>query len=125
MSKTEKQQLGDKGEKAARYFLEKKGHTIVQTNYRYKHLEIDIISALEHLLIVSEVKSYFKPPLGAAEYRVNKKKQENLITAAQSFIYENQKYQEWPVRFDVIIVNYSVYPLSVRHYEGAFWADHF
>ena len=123
MPETQKQQLGKQGELKAVQYLEKKGQKILITNYRYKHLEIDIISLQDNTLIISEVKSFNSPELGAAEYRVTKNKQQNMIKAAYAFLNDNKQYEDYGVRFDIIIVDFSKYPLNIRHYEGAFWAD--
>jgi ribonuclease HII len=55
VSKTSKQ-IGDKGEDQACIYLEKKGHTIVQRNWKTKWCEIDIISILNDTIYFVEVK---------------------------------------------------------------------
>lgn len=123
MSKTQKQQLGQKGEELAAGFLQSKGHRIISRNYRFQKSELDIISIKDNTLVVSEVKSYLSPPLGAAEYRVHKKKQRQIILGAYGFLGQHPKYENMDVRFDVLIVNFSVYPAEIIHYQGAFWDE--
>ena len=122
MSK-DKQALGQKGEDAACCFLEKSGHKIIARNYRYGRSELDIVSLFEDALVVSEVKSFVSRPLGAAEYRVNKKKQQQIIQGTYGFLEEYPEHQGRDIRLDVIIVDYSSYPESITHYPGAFWQD--
>lgn len=119
--KSEKQQLGHKGELLAQNFLTEQKHTVIAKNWRFKHCEIDIISIEQGVLVITEVKSYYKPPLGAAELRITKAKQRNIITAAYAFLDENPKYQGFPVRLDVIIVNFSQYPASITQHKSAFY----
>ena len=46
-----------------------------------------------------------------------------MIQAAYAFLKDNRQYEGYGIRFDVIIVDFSKYPLNIRHYEGAFWAN--
>lgn len=121
MKQTQKQALGKNGENAACAFLEKQGHIIIQRNFRQGRSEIDIISLQDSTLVVSEVKSYYAQPLGAAEFRVNKKKQQRIIQGVYGFLDENPKYQGNDVRLDVIIVNFSNYPAEITHHQGAYY----
>lgn len=123
MTQTSKQVLGKNGEKIACTFLENHGHLIIKKNYRKGRAEIDIISLENKTLVISEVKSYHALPLGAAEYRVNKKKQRQIIQGAYGFLDENPKYQGYDVRLDVIIVDFSEYPAKVTHHQGAYFDE--
>jgi len=123
MKQTPKQALGKNGEKIACTFLENHGHRIIKKNYRKGRSEIDIISLENKTLVISEVKSYYALPLGAAEYRVNKKKQRQIIQGAYGFLDENPKYQGYDVRLDVIIVDFSEYPAKVKHHQGAYYDE--
>ena len=123
MPKTQKQQLGKKGEDLAVDFLKSKGHSLVARNFRFQKSELDIISSSDDVLVISEVKSYQKLPLGAVEYRVDKKKQRQIILGAYGFLAENSQFENSAVRFDVLVVNFSEYPAQVIQYQGAFWDE--
>ena len=123
MSKTQKQQLGQRGEDLAVRFLEAGGHHIITRNYRFQKSELDIVSLKDKTVVISEVKSYLRPPLGAAEYGVHKKKQRQIILGTYGFLAENPEYENMDVRFDVLIVNFSVYPAQIIRHEGAFWDE--
>jgi len=123
MKQTQNQVLGKNGEDTAAAFLEKAGHIILKRNYRKGRSEIDIISLNESTIVISEVKSFYADPLGLVEYRVNKKKQQQIIRAAYGFLAENPKYQGFDVRLDVIIVNFSSYPAQITQHQGAFYDD--
>jgi len=123
MKQTSKQILGKNGEKLACAYLEKHGHHVIKKNYRKGRSEIDIISLENSTLVISEVKSYHADPLGAAEYRVNKKKQRQIIQGAYGFLDENPKYQGYDVRLDVIVVDFSRYPAKVTHHQGAYYDE--
>lgn len=121
--KPSKHLLGQKGEQQAVDYLINNNYQIVARNYRYGRSEIDIICQKHNVLIFCEVKSFKSNPLEAAEHRVNKKKQQQIISGAYGFLYENTGYEKMDVRFDVIIVNFSEYPAIITHHNAAFWLD--
>ncbi len=123
MKLPQKHRLGKKGEQLACRFLESKGLSIIATNYRAGHGEIDIIARGDELLVFAEVKSYFAKPLDPPELRVSKKQQKNIIRTAYAFLDEHHEWQNHSVRYDILIVNFSRYPAEITHYEGAFWQD--
>lgn len=123
MPATSKQQLGQKGEQLAAEYLLKKGHTLVARNFRSGHSELDIISTIGKTLVVTEVKSFATPPPDAAEFRVHLRKQRTLFRGAYGFLQEHTEYESYNLRFDVIIVDFSVYPATLTHYEAAFWDE--
>jgi len=117
------QTLGETGEKLAQKYLEQNSHTIICTNYRSGRSELDIISVYDSTLVVTEVKSFHSKPLGVAEFRVNKRKQQQIIKGVYGFLDENPKYQGQDVRLDVIVVDFSSYPANIKHHQGAFFDD--
>ena len=123
MTKTSKQQLGQKGEDLAADYLQKRGHKIVTRNYRHGKGELDIVSINNDVLVVSEVKSFYTPPLGAAEFRVNKAKQRQIIQTTYAFLAEHPNYGSGGVRFDVIVVDFSAWPARITHHQAAFWDE--
>ena len=97
--KPAKQILGKKGEQAAVDYLIKNNYQIIARNYRYRKSEIDIICQKENTLIFCEVKSYQSKPLDAAEFRINKKKQEQIILGAYGFLNDHPQYENMDIRF--------------------------
>lgn len=123
MKQTQNQALGKKGEDLACTFLKKNNHTILFRNYRTGRSELDIISEEESVVVISEVKSFFANPLGAPEFRVNKRKQQQIIQGCYGFLDENPSYQGRDIRLDVIIVDFSSYPAKIIQYKGAIFED--
>ena len=123
MKQTQKQNLGKNGESVACSYLEKDGHQIIKRNYRSGRSEIDIISLQNFILVVSEVKSFYANPLGAVEFRVNKKKQQQIIRGVYGFLDENPKYKGYDVRLDIFIVDFSKYPAKITQHQGAFYEE--
>lgn len=82
-------QKGNLGESAACNYLTSKGWRIIERNWRFSHLEIDIIAQNENYIAFVEVKTrkYVKDsPYGTAAQAVNRSKQQNIIKAAQVYL---------------------------------------
>ena len=120
---TDKQKLGKNGELLALQFLEKKGFKKISQNYRFGKGEIDIICEYENDIIIVEVKSVRIDGFGSGEERITPKKQKMIIETTYGFLSENEKYSDFGVRFDVVVVNFKKYPAEVVHYESAFWQN--
>ncbi len=120
---TDKQKLGKNGELLAPQFLKKKGYQKVKQNYRYGKGEIDIICEYGYDLIVVEVKSVRIDGFGSGEERITPKKQKMIIDTTYGFLTEFEKYADYGVRFDVVVVNFKKYPAEIVHYESAFWQN--
>jgi putative endonuclease len=121
--KPPKHVLGQKGEQHAVNYLIENNYKIIARNYRSGKSEIDIICREDETLIFCEVKSYQSKPLEAVEFRVNKKKQQQVIQGAYGFINDHPPYEGMDIRFDVMIIDFSSYPVEITHYQAAFWLD--
>lgn len=111
---------GQKGEELACEYLINKGYIILEKNWRYKHLEIDIIAEKENVIIVVEVKYRSYTAYGEPEVFVNKQKQKFLIEAINQYIYQKDIDKE--VRFDIIAISKKKDNYSIHHIEDAFYA---
>lgn len=112
--------LGKAGEESAARFLCEKGYTILQTNYRTRHGEIDIIANHGGSLVFIEVKTrkgnFLETPLAA----VTKNKQHHISMAAQLYLSNNNLFDK-DARFDVIAVNFADKKVPrIEHIENAF-----
>ena len=115
----EHNETGTKGEELAATFLTGKGYAILETNWRFKNLEADIIAMISKTLVVAEVKTRKSNFFGEPETFVNKQKQGNLIKAAHEYIERNKLDLE--VRFDIISVIVGSNPPTINHIEDAFY----
>lgn len=111
-------QLGEKGEEIAMHFLKKQNFSILETNWRYGHLEIDIIAEDESTLIFCEVKTRSSARMGAPEHFVTLQKQRHLIKAAHFYIQNHQKNKE--ARFDIISIVTAGNQHTINHIKEAF-----
>ncbi len=120
---TDKQILGKKGEQLTADYLEKKGYKIIDRNFRFGKGEIDIVCKYGDDLVIVEVKSVRVNGYGEGEERISIKKQKKIINTAYAFLDQHEEYLDFGVRFDVVVVNFSQYPVDIRHYTGAFWQN--
>lgn len=111
-------QLGNDGENIATAYLAKKGYTILDTNWRYGHLEVDIIAEHNGTVVFCEVKTRTSNTFGSPEQFVTKLKQNNLIRAANFYVTKNHCTQE--VRFDIIGIIQKGDTSEITHLEDAF-----
>jgi putative endonuclease len=112
-------QKGNEGEEIARAHLLKMGYTILEKNWRHKHLEIDIIASINSTLVIVEVKLRANAFFGNPEEFVTISKQKKLIKAADFYIKENNI--NWETRFDIIAIIQNTNELRVEHFDGAFY----
>jgi putative endonuclease len=117
----EHNETGAKGEELAANFLKEKGYDILETNWKFKNLEADIIAAFKNTLVIVEVKTRSNNYFGEPEVFVNKQKQRNLIKAANEYV---QKYNiGYDVRFDIVSIVMKGNPPIINHIEDAFYAS--
>ncbi|MCE3279147.1 MAG: hypothetical protein K0S44_1338 [Bacteroidetes bacterium] len=115
----EHNETGEKGEVLAANYLKNKGYTVMETNWRFKNLEADIIAIIDDTMVVAEVKTRKSNFFGEPETFVTKQKQRNLIKAANEYV---ERYQiDLEVRFDIISVILNSNGNSVNHIESAFY----
>ena len=117
----EHNELGKVGEDAAAFFLSNLDYRLHERNWRYGHLELDIIAEWHGEYVFVEVKSSrngrFKNPLD----RVDLEKKSNIMSAAAAYL--RLKRIDSPFRFDVITVVGTAHPFNITHYKNAFSAD--
>lgn len=114
-----KDELGKAGEEAARSYLVKKGYKILETNWRHRHKEIDIIASEGNELVIVEVKTRDENCLEEPWAAVSNKKIRNLVTAANAWIQKNGIDLE--TRFDVISIVFSGRgKFELKHFPSAF-----
>jgi putative endonuclease len=120
MEKNNSSEIGKKGEEIACNYLIEKGFEILEKNWRFKHLEVDIIATKDNLLAIVEVKYRSYTTYGEPEVFVNKQKQKFLIEAANRYVID--KNIDKDVRFDIIAISKKGDGFSIHHIEDAFYA---
>jgi len=112
--------LGKWGEDLATAFLRKKGYVIVDRNWYFGKIDLDIVALSEdnRFLVFVEVKTRTQTlvsPLAA----VDEKKIRNLQRAAHHYVKQTP-LTAWP-RFDIItVVGENTDNVQIEHIEDAF-----
>ena len=93
---------GSTGEAMAIRHLAEKGFCILHQNWRHSHWEVDIIATKENLLHFIEVKTRRTKKFGHPEDAVSKKKIQNLVNAAEEYLYQ---FPQWKrIQFDILSI---------------------
>jgi putative endonuclease len=103
-------------------FLVLRGYRILDRNWRYSRLEIDLVAAKANLLAVVEVKYRDRPRLGGAPAAVTPAKQRDIETATVGYL-RVKGLSGLCVRFDVVTIEPAPgaeTSLVVKHLPGAF-----
>lgn len=110
---------GKEGEELAVKYLLGKGHTLIERNWRFRKTELDIITAKDNFIVVTEVKTRTTNAFGEPETFIDPKKQKNIIKAANAFVLGKDIEQE--VRFDIVSVVVNDNGTVITHIEDAFY----
>lgn len=108
MSDLYRKSFGAAGEESAAAFLQDKGFTIIERNFRAgRRGEIDIIALKNDLVVFAEVKSRSGEAFGGGIYSVNESKRRHLRTAADVFLASHPSFNTkgYTFRFDLILVS--------------------
>lgn len=114
--------LGKKGEDAACRFLIEKGHCIIERNWRYGRLEIDIISLDKNGIHFVEVKCRRLPIEAEPQESVTYTKQQKIYKAAQGYLNGKNRLGTSDIEshFDIISVVLGEGSLCIELFEDAF-----
>ena len=111
--------LGNFGEAAAVSFLQTSGFKILETNYRTKPAEIDIIAKDHGVLCFIEVKTRRSSAKGLPREAVTGPKQKKIIMGASIYLQKTKQLNS-RVRFDVVEVLEKNGRLDIQLIKNAF-----
>lgn len=121
-----RQVLGERGERIAEQFLEKKGGHILERRFRSGHRDIDLVaewtkqSGVERMIAFVEVKTRVSPDFGGPLGAVHWRKQRELAKAARDWMARFHRSGD-AYRFDVVgVVFGGLTGPEVIHIENAF-----
>jgi len=106
---------GNIGEIKVVKYLENKKYKIIETNYKNKLGEIDIISKFKNTIVFVEVKARNTCAFGRPSEAVTLRKQQKIRNIASLYLIKNN-LNDFPCRFDVI----EVLDKEINHIENAF-----
>lgn len=94
--------IGRDAERGAATFLERRNYRILETNYRCRYGEIDIIALDGETLVFVEVRARTSEVYGTPEESVDRRKQRRLSLSALNFLSRGS-LGEVEARFDVVV----------------------
>lgn len=92
---------GLRAEELARAFLQRRGLTLVQSNWRCRFGEIDLVLREGDTIVFAEVRLRTNPAFGGAGESIGRAKRERLLAAARLYL---SREPEQPCRFDVVLL---------------------
>ena len=114
-----RRQVGSENENKIKKYLENKGYSVLEMNFRCRQGEVDIIARDDKYLVFVEVKYRSDYSNGFPEEAVDKRKQKRICQAARYYMYVNGMDEYTPVRFDVA----GILGEEITYTENAFlWA---
>ena len=94
---------GVTAELAAARFLQQHGLTLIESNYRCRFGEIDLILRDADVLVFAEVRQRSRSDFGGAAASIDTHKQKRLILAAQHYLAGLPRMP--PCRFDAVLLD--------------------
>lgn len=114
-----RKRFGNKSEKAAVKYLRKAGYKILETNYRSKFGEIDIIAMDKKSIVFIEVKARKSETFGTPLEAVNSKKQKRISMVALNYLKQKDKIS-CKARFDVVGIKITKNNSEIKLIKNAF-----
>ncbi len=111
-------EFGKMGEQMTARYLTDKGYIILEHNYRWGHLEIDLIALDGDELVIVEVKSRAYDNILQPEAAVDHKKRQALIRLANEYVKSHNRKEN--VRFDIITVVSKEGGAEIKHLKNAY-----
>jgi len=96
-------QTGISGEKMGADYLMDAGYVILEKNWRHSRSEVDIIALKNNTLHFKEIKTRRSKKFGLPEEQVGRKKMENLIKAAEQYLYLQPQWKR--IQFDILFIS--------------------
>lgn len=115
----ESNDFGKKAEQFATGFLISKGYHILDRNWRYGHLELDIVCTDWAALVFVEVKARRESIFPHPEDVFTPMKERHMLLAAEAYIMQHNF--EISARFDLIAIVMNEKGFEIEHIESVFF----
>ncbi len=112
-------ELGNRGEEIAKEYLRSIGYEILEENWMFHPLEIDIIAKDKNELVIVEVKARGSESYEHPSEAISSRKIRFLVNAAEAYII--QKDINLDTRFDVVTIIFSKGGYKLEHFKDAFY----
>ena len=114
----QKNTYGKRSEIIAANYLKKKGYKILETNYKNKIGEIDVIAKDKDYIVFVEVKARMSGAFGHPFEAIDEMKQQKIHAVASLYLVKNKKYGT-NCRFDAISI-LGIEKPDITHIVDAF-----
>ena len=115
-----KMRLGKWGEDKAARFLKNKGYLVLETNYRCRWGEIDIVAVDEGQIVFVEVRTRNGNEFGTPEESITPTKRRRLVVTAEHYLGDHgQEGLDWRVDLIAIRLGSGQRLERVDHYRHA------
>ncbi len=103
MKPTSRISLGNLGEELARQMLQELGYTILDSNYRCRWGEVDIVAQDGDDIVFVEVRTRSNDRFGTPEESITEAKTQRMVSTAQEYLQSKQRDStNW--RIDLVAV---------------------
>ena len=110
-------ELGRRGERSARSYLDSLGYRFLESNFRTRYGEIDLIYLDGNILVLVEVKARKRNPFQEMEQTISKIKINRILKSAE--IYIGRTGTEFgEIRIDAVFIEVSGEEETVRHIKN-------
>lgn len=113
--------LGKAGEDYAAEYLKAGGYEILERNYRFGRIEVDIIARDGQFIVFVEVKARSSTRFGYPEAAIDSKKVNRIARVASQYMYE--KGIDGFMRFDVVALDLAGTQWNCVHTKDAFFPE--
>ena len=93
---------GKLGEQLGTGYLITLGYRIVEKNWRHSRFEVDVIAEKDSMIHFIEIKTRRSKKIGLPEEKVGSKKIQNLINAAEQYLYLHPQWKR--IQFDILSI---------------------
>ncbi|MFV0267563.1 MAG: YraN family protein [Draconibacterium sp.] len=112
-------EIGQIAENLAKEHLEKLGYTILEQNWHYGHLELDLVAQDQEMLVIVEVKARSGLRYEHPSEAVTNSKMKRIVEAADAYIVEHDL--DLDTRFDIVTVIFINQKFELEHFKDAFY----
>jgi putative endonuclease len=123
MAKPNTTEIGKRAEEAACAFLETQGLQLIESNYRTRHGEIDLIMRDQDDIVFIEVRSRARIDYGTALESITTNKIKKIVKAATHFLQVRRCLYKVTSRFDFIIIQPNAGKMQLEWIKNAFWVE--
>ncbi|MFC1962811.1 YraN family protein [Chloroflexota bacterium] len=98
-----RKEIGSQGERIAQDFLKEKGYRLLDTNFRSREGEIDIIARKGKCIVFIEVRTRSNQSFGTPEESITSTKKERLVRLALAYLQDHPSpSSDW--RIDMVAI---------------------